>query len=166
MEGAGGQVSDRNGMVVSPRGTLRLARRLSPLLRAGDLVVLSGELGAGKTFFARGLCYALGVAPEIEITSPTFTLVHELEGRLPILHADAYRLRDETEIVALGLRDARADGAVVLIEWGEPFLDALGGDALVVQLEYVERQPSKRKIRLRPAGPRGERIVEDLASVH
>jgi tRNA threonylcarbamoyladenosine biosynthesis protein TsaE len=129
-------------------------------------VVLSGELGAGKTFFARGLCHALGVAPDVEITSPTFTLVHEIEGRLPILHADAYRLRDATELLALGLREARADGAVVLIEWGEPFVDALGGDAIVVELGYVPREPSKRRILFRPVGPRGERIVEDLASVH
>lgn len=151
---------------VTSRGTLRLAKRLSSALRAGDLVVLSGELGAGKTFFARGLCHALGVAPEVEITSPTFTLVHELEGRLPILHADAYRLRDATELLALGLREARADGAVVLVEWGEPFVDTLGGDAVIVQFEYVPREPSKRRILFRPAGPRGVRIIEDLASVH
>jgi len=151
--------------IVSRGGTLRLARRLSPLVRAGDLVVLSGELGAGKTFFARGLCRALGVPPDVAITSPTFTLVHELEGRLPILHADAYRLKDETELLALGLREARADGSVVLIEWGEPFLDALGGDGIVVRFEYVAREPSKRRVRVHPAGPRGERMIEDLASL-
>jgi tRNA threonylcarbamoyladenosine biosynthesis protein TsaE len=157
-------VSGDAATIVTPRGTLRLAKRLSSSLRAGDLVVLSGELGAGKTFFARGLCHALGVAPDVEITSPTFTLVHELEGRVPILHADAYRLRDANELLALGLREARADGAVVLVEWGEPFVDALGGDAIVVELGYVAREPSKRKILFRPVGPRGERIVEDLAS--
>jgi tRNA threonylcarbamoyladenosine biosynthesis protein TsaE len=151
-------------MIVTSRGTLRLAKRLSPLLRAGDLVILSGELGAGKTFFARGLCRALGVAPEVEITSPTFTLVHELEGRLPILHADAYRLNDEAELLSLGLREARSDGAVLLLEWGEPFLDLLGGEALIVELSYVAHEPSRRRVRLRPAGGRGERIIEDLAS--
>ena len=158
-------MSARPATVVSPSGTLRLAKRLSQLLAAGDLVVLSGQLGAGKTFFARGLCRALGVAPEIEITSPTFTLVHELKGRLPILHADAYRLKDEGELFELGLRDARADGALVLVEWGVPFIEALGGDALVVEFEYVARAPSKRTVRLRPAGPRGEQIIEDLASL-
>jgi tRNA threonylcarbamoyladenosine biosynthesis protein TsaE len=158
-------MSDQAAVVATPRGTVRLAKRLSPLLRAGDLVILSGELGAGKTFFARGLCHALGVASDVEITSPTFTLVHELQGRLPILHADAYRLRDETELLALGLREARADGAVVLVEWGEPFVEALGGDAIVVDLAYVARQANKRTIRLRPVGPRGGKIIEDLASL-
>jgi tRNA threonylcarbamoyladenosine biosynthesis protein TsaE len=165
MEDPGGPVKGNDAVVVTPSGTLRLATRLSPLLVAGDLVVLTGELGAGKTFFARGLCHALGVAPEVEITSPTFTLVHELAGRLPIVHADAYRLRDAVELSALGLREARADGAVVLIEWGEPYLGALGGEALVVHLEYVPRQPSKRRIRLRADGARGARIIEDLASL-
>jgi tRNA threonylcarbamoyladenosine biosynthesis protein TsaE len=164
MEGFGGQVNGDGVTIGTPRGTLRLAGRLGTLLAAGELVVLSGELGAGKTYFARGLCRSLGVGPEVEITSPTFTLVHELEGRLPILHADAYRLRDETELSALGLREARSDGAVVLVEWGEPFLDALGGDAVVVELDYVPREPHKRKVRVRPAGPRGVRIIEELAS--
>jgi tRNA threonylcarbamoyladenosine biosynthesis protein TsaE len=151
--------------LASRRNTTHLGTRIAAVLEPGDLVLLSGDLGAGKTFFARGLCHALGVAPDVEITSPTFTLVHELEGRLPIVHADAYRLRDATELLALGLREARADGAVVLVEWGEPFVDALGGDAIVVELGYVPREPSKRRILFRPVGPRGERIVEDLASV-
>jgi tRNA threonylcarbamoyladenosine biosynthesis protein TsaE len=157
-------VSGRPAVVATRRGVLRLAQSVSSRLEPGDLVVLSGELGAGKTFFARALCRALGVAPEVEITSPTFTLVHELVGRMPVFHADAYRLRDEDELFALGLREARADGAVVLVEWGEPFLDALGGDGLVVRFEHVPGQPQKRRIDLRAAGPRGERLIEDLAS--
>ena len=147
------------------RATLRLARRLAALLRGGDLVVLSGDLGAGKTFFARGLCRALGVGPEVEITSPTFTLVHELAGRLPIVHADAYRLKDEAELLALGLREARAEGALLAVEWGEPYADALGGDALVVELAYGSHSPSARQARLRATGPRGQQLIEALASL-
>jgi tRNA threonylcarbamoyladenosine biosynthesis protein TsaE len=142
------------------RATIRLARRLTPLLGPTDLVVLSGDLGTGKTFFARALCRALGVPAEVEVTSPTFTLVHEYEARLPILHADAYRLRDEAELLALGLREARGEGALLLIEWGEPYVEVLGGEALVVAFEHVAA--GSRRATIRGAGRRGEQIVLEL----
>ncbi|WP_437733375.1 tRNA (adenosine(37)-N6)-threonylcarbamoyltransferase complex ATPase subunit type 1 TsaE [Sorangium sp. So ce1335] len=127
------------------RSTIRLARALAGRLAGGDLVVLAGDLGAGKTFFARALCRALGVPPALPVTSPTFTLVHEHEGRVPIAHADAYRLGGAAsaggapgdaaaELAQLGLRERRGEGALVLVEWGEPFVEALGGDALLVHL--------------------------------
>jgi tRNA threonylcarbamoyladenosine biosynthesis protein TsaE len=97
-------------------------------------VVLSGGLGAGKTFFARALCRALGVPAEIPITSPTFTLVHEYDGRVPLRHADVYRLQDAGELAELGLREQRAEGAVLIVEWGTPYLDALGGDGLLLEI--------------------------------
>ncbi|WP_437278030.1 tRNA (adenosine(37)-N6)-threonylcarbamoyltransferase complex ATPase subunit type 1 TsaE [Sorangium sp. So ce375] len=133
----------------SRRSTIRLARGLAERLAGGDLVVLAGDLGAGKTFFARALCRALGVPPDLPITSPTFTLVHEHEGRFPIAHADAYRLGGASsgegargdaaaELAQLGLRERRAEGALVLVEWGEPFVDALGGDALLIRLAAPE----------------------------
>lgn len=133
----------------SRRSTIRLARALAGRLAGGDLVVLAGDLGAGKTFFARALFRALGVAPALPITSPTFTLVHEHEGRIPIAHADAYRLggassaegaRDDAaaELAQLGLREQRAEGSLVVVEWGEPFVEALGGDALLIHLAAPE----------------------------
>jgi tRNA threonylcarbamoyladenosine biosynthesis protein TsaE len=114
------------------RATIRLAKALAPLCLAGDLVILKGDLGAGKTFFVRALCRALGVPARVAITSPTFTLVHEIDARLPIQHVDAYRLSGASELEALGLRDARANGALLFVEWGEPCIGALGGDALVI----------------------------------
>ena len=143
------------------RATIRLARRLAPLLSSSDLVVLSGDLGTGKTFFARALCRALGVPPGAQVTSPTFTLVHEYAARLPIVHADAYRIRDEGELLALGIREARGEGAVVLLEWGEPYLEVLGGDALLVTFEHTGSEAG-RQATLRGAGPRGERIMLGL----
>jgi len=143
------------------RATIRLAGRLAPLLASGDLVVLSGDLGTGKTFFARALCRALGVPANVEVTSPTFTLIHEYVARVPILHADAYRLRDEAELLALGIRDALGEGALVLLEWGEPYIDALGGDALVLGLEHA-KGPTARRVTLAGAGPRGQQIMLGL----
>lgn len=133
------------------------------MLSPGDLLVLEGDLGAGKTFLCRAICRSLGVPSEVRVQSPTFTLVHELAGRVPIAHADLYRLGDEDELDPLGLRDRRAEGAVLLVEWGGPYEQALGGDALRVELAL---EPA-RTARLRGTGPRGEALLRevDLGSV-
>jgi tRNA threonylcarbamoyladenosine biosynthesis protein TsaE len=123
----------RRWLLASRRATTRLAHRLAPALRPGDLVVLTGELGAGKTFFARALCRALGVPAGVRVTSPTFALVHELAGRVPILHVDLYRLSSRDEVLDLGLRERR-DDAVMLCEWGAPYVAELGGEALELAL--------------------------------
>lgn len=123
----------------TPTATTALAGHLAPLLVAGDLVILSGALGAGKTFFARALCVALGIDAR-RVTSPTFSLVHEYRGRLPIAHADLYRLGAEAELEPLGLNEMRDEGRVLLVEWGEPFALALGGDALLLSLALSPRR--------------------------
>lgn len=137
------------------RATIRLARRIGPALVAGDLLILKGDLGAGKTFFARALCRALGVPSNTRVTSPTFTLVHEYEARLPIFHADAYRLAGEGELAELGLREARAAGAVLLVEWGEPYVAALGGDALVLAFSA----PPGRAVEIEATGARSRALL-------
>ena len=118
----------------SRRDTTRLAARAAKVLEPGALVLLSGGLGAGKTFFARALLRSLGVTAAVP--SPTFTLVHEYETRAGmVLHADLYRLREGTrdntraEIARLGLREQRGEGAILLVEWADDFEDDLGGDA-------------------------------------
>jgi tRNA threonylcarbamoyladenosine biosynthesis protein TsaE len=112
-----------------------LGAAIARLLEPGDLVLLSGDLGAGKTFLARAILRTLGVrAP---VTSPTFTLVQEYDtARGPLLHADLYRLRDSPsfarELARLGLRERRAEGAILMVEWGQDAADALGGQAALV----------------------------------
>lgn len=120
--------------------TRRLARQLAPHLAEGDLLILAGPLGSGKTFFARALCRALGVPREQRVTSPTFALVHELSGRLRIAHADLYRLEHARDLNQVGLADLRDIGFLLLVEWGEPYIQALGGDALLLQLSLEPRQ--------------------------
>lgn len=118
------------------RATVGLAKLLARELVVGDLVLLSGPLGSGKTFVSRAICRALGVPREIPVRSPTFGLVHELAARVPILHADLYRLGGCDEVEQLGLRDRRAD-ALMLVEWGDAYAAELGGSALRVALEWT-----------------------------
>lgn len=137
------------------RATRALARRIAPHLAAGHLVVLSGPLGSGKTFFTRALCRALGLPEHLRVPSPTFTLVHEHATEPPLAHADVYRLKDAREVEQLGLDAQREDGFVVVVEWGEPYIDALGGDALVVSFSL-----DPRGARLSATGPSASKLLE------
>ena len=112
------------------RATLSFAQALAPFLRGGDLVVLTGDLGAGKTFFSGGLCRALGLDADERVTSPTYNLVQEYQTEPPIYHCDLYRLSHEDELEELGLDEARQAGALLLVEWGAPYIRGLGGDAI------------------------------------
>ena len=88
------------------------------------------------------------------MASPTFTLVHEHEGRVPVRHADLYRIYDEDELAGLGLRDARAEGAALVVEWGAPYVDALGGDALLLEIALAPPGAAcAREARISPTGP-------------
>lgn len=132
------------------RATKRLARALAPWLTVGDMLLLAGDLGAGKTFFVRALCRCLGVPEHVRVTSPSFALIHEIhQGRLTITHADLYRIDTAEDVLRLGLRERRADSLVV-VEWGAPFESALGGDAIHLELMV---DVSGRRVRLGTTGP-------------
>jgi tRNA threonylcarbamoyladenosine biosynthesis protein TsaE len=134
----------------SRRDTTRLGAAVARVLEPGDLVVLAGDLGAGKTFLARAIARALGVKGAV--TSPTFTLVQEYEtDRAPLLHVDLYRLRESKtplaqEIARLGLRERRAEGAILLVEWGEDAIDALGGNPSIVVRLHVTGDTTRKAI--------------------
>lgn len=143
------------------RVTVRLGRCIAELVEPADLVVLSGDLGAGKTFLARSIARGLGIPRHVRVTSPTFTLVHLYSARLPLAHADLYRAENAHAVDDLGLRELRADGAVLVVEWGEPYVRELGGDALVVKLEFA---PVGRTAWLIETGSRSAVLAEALRS--
>ena len=136
-------------MATSPDETIAVARSLAQLLGPGDVVLLSGGLGAGKTTFAKGLAAGLGVVDEV--VSPTFTLVREYEGRLPLVHVDVYRLETEHEVLDLGLDDLVGDDGVLVVEWGDVAATALGAERLEVRLEAVG-DADDRAITMTPVG--------------
>jgi tRNA threonylcarbamoyladenosine biosynthesis protein TsaE len=120
----------------NPLDTERIAQRIAALVRAGDLITLVGEIGAGQTYFAQCVGRALGVTEPI--TSPTFNLLHTYEGgRLPMHHADLYRLERTGEIADLGITELLGAGGVALVEWGDVAGDALGS-GLSIHLQTGE----------------------------
>lgn len=146
--------------LASRRATKQLARALATSLERGDLVILSGPLGAGKTFLVRALLRDLGVPEHSPVTSPTFALVQEYDARLRVLHADLYRLGDPEELAPLGLVEEREAGSILLVEWGSPYLQALGGDALLLSLT-----PSPdRRATLEATGPTSQRLLDRARS--
>lgn len=112
--------------------TLALAASVGELLRPGDVVSLAGDLGAGKTVFARGVARGLGVAEPV--VSPSFTIVREYEGRVPVVHVDVYRIDTFQELHDLGFEEVVRDDAVTLVEWGDVIDGMLPGDRLDVRL--------------------------------
>ena len=116
--------------------TTAVARRIAAALSTGDVVLLYGDLGAGKTAFVRGLAAGLGI-PDEEVSSPTFTLIQEYRGgRLPLFHADLYRLDDPREIEDLGLDEIAREG-VLAIEWAEKLPRTPAG-AIAVRITHGE----------------------------
>ena len=149
----------------SPAATRQIAAAIASLARSGDLVVLAGEMGAGKTAFAKGFGAALGVAEPI--TSPTFTLVHSYDaGRITLHHADIYRLSTTNEVADLALAELLEYDGIVLIEWGDVVAQSLG-DHLLVHLEAPLDDEDARIITLSGVGRawavRWERVEAALA---
>ena len=115
--------------------THNIASAIASIVRPRDLILLVGEMGAGKTAFTVGFARALGVSEDDHVSSPTFTLVHTYDsGRVPVLHVDLYRLTSTGEVEDLGIREQLDMGAVGLVEWGDVAQEVLG-DALIVSLE-------------------------------
>jgi tRNA threonylcarbamoyladenosine biosynthesis protein TsaE len=131
----------------SPEETIALGRTLTELLSPPKLVLLRGDLGAGKTTLVKGIAAGFEAAEEEDVTSPTFTLVHEYRGpRANLFHIDLYRVDTPRELETLGLDDLRGEGSILLIEWGEKFPRLLRERDLEISLE--RESESGRKIRI------------------
>ena len=133
--------------------TRELAGAFAPFVRGGDILLLAGELGAGKTCFTQGLGRALGV--DEQITSPTFTLMRPYDGAaLRLLHCDIYRLDHLQEIVDLGINELVDDDAIAVIEWGDMAEPVLPADFLEIRITYDEDGDGDdaRRFALRPVG--------------
>ena len=139
--------------------TRSLGARLAAAARPGDLVCLVGDLGAGKTQVAKGFAAGLGITDTV--SSPTFVLMAEYEGRLPLFHLDLYRLADAADALAGGLLDERQLAGVVLVEWAERLGRALPRERLDVVIEGTGDDP--RQISLRAADPSYARYLEAVA---
>ena len=121
----------------SPEETLAFGRKLARELQAPCLVLLEGELGSGKTTLAKGIVAGLGAAREEEVTSPSFTLVHEYGRDSKVFHLDLYRVESAQELATLGLDDLWAQDAIVIVEWGEKLWDNPPAPRVRIQLEHI-----------------------------
>ena len=136
----------------SAEETIALGRTLAELLAPPKLVLLRGELGAGKTTLVKGIAAAFDAAAEEDVTSPTFTLVHEYRGpHANVYHIDLYRVDTPRELETLGLDDLRSDDSILLIEWGEKFPRLVREQDVEIVLERAGE--SERRIRMQSRAP-------------
>lgn len=147
--------------------TIALGRRLGALLGAGDVLVLTGDLGAGKTQLTKGIAAGMGI--EDDVTSPTFNILMVYEGPgMPLYHFDLYRLDDPDQLEDIGLYDALEGDGPCVIEWGEQFSDQIGPERLDVYLTRLDDQAEAgeeppRAVRLVAHGARAAELVAGLA---
>jgi tRNA threonylcarbamoyladenosine biosynthesis protein TsaE len=140
----------------SPAGTQAVGKAVAEISRLGDVIALTGELGAGKTVFVRGLAEALGADPRA-VSSPTFVLMQEYDATPPVLHIDAYRIESLTELETTGWTETLAAESISVIEWAERIAGELPADRLVVRLSHLG--DSRRSIELIGLGDWAERLA-------
>ena len=135
----------------SPSDTQTLGEKIGGCLEGGSVIALVGELGCGKTLLTRGISAGLGV-PLRQVNSPTFVLVNEYHGRLPVFHMDLYRLDDAADVVDIGLLDylARAESGVIIVEWAEKIFSLLPPEHL--RVDFINLSTRKRNISFSAVG--------------
>jgi len=144
-------VARREIVTHSPEETIERAREIGAHLQVPTLILLSGDLGAGKTTLTKGIVSGLGAAKEEEVTSPTFTLVHKYENGTRVYHVDLYRVVSFHDFETLGLEDVFSEQAIVIVEWSEKF--ALRTDWPIVRIHLEHLSEDQRRI-----------SIEDLAA--
>jgi tRNA threonylcarbamoyladenosine biosynthesis protein TsaE len=129
---------DHTLVTTSPDETIGLGQRLGALLEVGDVVALTGTLGSGKTCFTKGLALGLGVHPDTVITSASFALVNEYQGRCRFFHMDLYRLTGPMEFASAGLEEFLFDGGVAAVEWADRVPEALPQHRIDVEFAIID----------------------------
>ena len=120
----------------SAEETIELGKKIGSLLKKGDIIAMQGTLAAGKTTITKGIAQSLGVKDEI--TSPTFCLISEYEGKMPLYHMDVYRLEGGEDFINLGVEDLMYGNGISLIEWSEKVMDELPKKTIILKIEPVE----------------------------
>jgi len=145
----------------SPAATQSLGKKMGKKLAAGSILALSGELGCGKTLLTRGICEGLGV-PLRQVSSPTFVLVNEYRGRLPVFHMDLYRLGSIDDGFEIGIMDyfARAESGIMIIEWAEKMISILPSD--ILRIKYDILGGKKRKITFSSASDKFDAVFKGI----
>lgn len=146
----------------SPAETQRLGERIGKLALPGDIFLLSGNLGTGKTCLTQGIARGLGIKEHV--ASPSFTLIKELYGRLPMYHIDLYRLERPQEVQELGMEEYLHGEGVCVIEWAERILEQLpvGHEHLMIKIDYVPKYDNERVVSFKPVGQRYHQILQAL----
>ncbi len=149
-------------VVDNEEATKLLGRQIAEVLQPGTIISLVGDLGAGKTRLVQAIAVGLDVPVEI-VNSPTFTLVQEYPGRIPLRHCDTYRLRDPNEFLDLGLDEMLAMDGVALIEWGDRVMYLLPHD--VLRIEFNILSPTSRSISMTATGTLSRAVLEKLQAL-
>ncbi len=146
----------------SPSATLYLGEKIGEILPAGSIIALTGDLGCGKTLLTRGICTGLGV-PARQVNSPTFVLVNEYPGRLPVFHLDMYQLATAPDAIELGMLDylARARSGVMIIEWAEKIIAVLPDDCLNIKFEILSAR--KRRLEFTTSSDKFKSLFKELS---
>lgn len=146
-----GERREREFLTHSSDETIARGHEIGASLKAPALILLSGELGAGKTTLTKGIVTGLGAARQEDVTSPTFTLVHKYQGRTRVYHVDLYRISGFHDLETLGLEDLFSEEAVVIVEWPDRLTLRTDWPILRVHLEHIS--DDERRIRISPSLP-------------
>ena len=144
----------------SVQETIQFGKQLGQQLTGGEVLALTGDLGTGKTVLTRGIALGLGI-PMDQVSSPTFTIIQEYPGSIPLIHVDLYRLERPSEISALGLEEYFTPSTIVIIEWAERFPQILPSDHIAIRLEHGETED----IRLLSVSGTGSRSICLVANI-
>jgi tRNA threonylcarbamoyladenosine biosynthesis protein TsaE len=126
----------------SPAETISAGKKIGKELKAGDVLCLKGDLGAGKTHFVKGIAEALNINPD-EVLSPTYTLIHEYEGTIPLYHFDCYRMESPGEALEIGAEEYFYGAGICVIEWPERIASLIPPEALWITIEIADRETRK-----------------------